>query len=374
VATGVQGNANASGFLWPEGGIGVWKFDNCVAHNNRVNGIFTWQNTALAHVVARFVGYHNGQAGIEHGAYINGYVYEDSILFGNGEASVRVHALSPASPQLMLDNLWCDGAGIAAHGVELVKHELPSRHPILIARSVFANHRVAAVALLATEGPADCVDVVACEIEDQAIFATERWVGGTVRLGDSQRGAVLVLPAASAQGPHSSWHTSVPTVDFARPLPAPDRRAIALAFAAPLTASSRMVEGDCVAGGGAGPSFAVGTAPGMQSAVHDSRGHRTRPADEGRERHLRAKLRRGRGRRSHLAFVVVENPGQRATVELFAGDRRVKRAKVRRGRSLIAVRYRKLRGKTVRLRHGADVVARWKLPLDRRRRPGRRAD
>jgi hypothetical protein len=76
-------------------------------------------------------------------------------------------------------------------------------------------------------------------------------------------------------------------------------------------------------------------------------------------------LRRGVGRRSRLVFVIIENPGDSAKVALFAGRRRVKRATARNGRTVIAVRYRKLQGRPVRLRHGTQVVARWKVPRDR---------
>ena len=42
-----------------------------LSHNNKVNGIFVWQNNPGKSVIDRFVAYHNGKAGIEHGAYKN---------------------------------------------------------------------------------------------------------------------------------------------------------------------------------------------------------------------------------------------------------------------------------------------------------------
>ena len=60
VAVGVQGNIDASGFLWPEGDCcptddGVWDFSKGnIAHNNKVDGIFTWQNDTQPHVIANY--------------------------------------------------------------------------------------------------------------------------------------------------------------------------------------------------------------------------------------------------------------------------------------------------------------------------------
>lgn len=87
VAVGVGGQSTSSGFHWPSRanhGPNVWTYEDNVAHNNVVNGIFVWQNDNNPHVVDRFVGYRNGWNGIEHGAYGNPYVYRDALLVGNG--------------------------------------------------------------------------------------------------------------------------------------------------------------------------------------------------------------------------------------------------------------------------------------------------
>lgn len=240
VATGVQGNRNASGFHWPEGGIGVWEFSDCVAHSNKVNGIFTWQNTGLPHVVKRFVGYHNGQAGIEHGAYLNGYMYGNSILYGNGQSAVRLHALSTAERTLTLDNLWCDGAGVATHGVELVRHTLGSTSPTMVKRSVFRNHRKAALALLATDGPVDAVNVVNCEVDGNEVFAADDWVGGDVRWSSREDGAFRVLPRSAEGQVVPRWNAVRRRIRrFARRMSSPDRGPIALAAAGPVSSVRR---------------------------------------------------------------------------------------------------------------------------------------
>lgn len=100
VAVGVQGNEDASGFEWPEetNPLNIWDFSKGnIAHNNRTNGIFVWQNNSNPHKVANFVAYHNGESGIEHGAYLNGYQYSGITLFGNGKAALTQHSGSVRS-------------------------------------------------------------------------------------------------------------------------------------------------------------------------------------------------------------------------------------------------------------------------------------
>jgi len=94
VVVGNGGQTNAGGFHWPSKvnhDPNVWRFEDCVAHNNKINGIFVWQNDSNSHVVDRYVGYHNGTSGIEQGAYGNPYHYRDSVLVANGGASGSGH-------------------------------------------------------------------------------------------------------------------------------------------------------------------------------------------------------------------------------------------------------------------------------------------
>jgi hypothetical protein len=101
VAVGIQGDKSASGFHWPEAGqgdgMGVWTFENNLAHNCRINGIFTWQNDESVHNIDRFVAYRCGAYGIEHGAYFNRYRYRDALLVQNGAGGVLDHARSGSS-------------------------------------------------------------------------------------------------------------------------------------------------------------------------------------------------------------------------------------------------------------------------------------
>lgn len=108
-AVGVQGNKNASGFHWPEGAGGgdpivqdrndvnggVWNFPaGNIAHNNKVAGIFVWQNVSPdpPHIVDGFVGYRNAEYGIYHGAYSNNYDFRLVTLFDNGVAALHLSA------------------------------------------------------------------------------------------------------------------------------------------------------------------------------------------------------------------------------------------------------------------------------------------
>jgi hypothetical protein len=124
VAVGVQGNADAAGFQWPESAGAstnstVWDFSRGnIAHNNAVNGFFVWQNTHEPHVVANFALYHNGGYGIQHGAYGNNYHYENGQLYGNAVGAVNklaVTADQDQSLQQRYQNIVMDGAGISDH-------------------------------------------------------------------------------------------------------------------------------------------------------------------------------------------------------------------------------------------------------------------
>ncbi len=122
VAFGVQGGKNASGFQWPEGEVGVWRFEDSLAHNNARDGLFVWQNATGGHNVDRFTAYHNGSAGIEHGAYTNAYHYRDTVLYANKAAAVILHAAAlDQPPALSFEKPYVDGGGITSNAVLLAK-------------------------------------------------------------------------------------------------------------------------------------------------------------------------------------------------------------------------------------------------------------
>jgi len=132
VAVGSMGNSTAAGVVWPEttGGLnlpGVWTSEDIVSHNNKRNGVFVWQNSDGDHLVDRFVCYNNGGAGVEHGAYLNPYIYRDLIAWGNGNAGFVAHALSATSKTGQTSQV----VGGRADGLRIVKHTLQGHTPTI---------------------------------------------------------------------------------------------------------------------------------------------------------------------------------------------------------------------------------------------------
>ena len=145
VAVGVQGNKSSSGFHWPEGqSASPWVFERNLAHNNKRDGIFVWQNTPIRHRISDFTAFHNGGAGIEHGAYGNAYLYERLTLFGNREAGIHLHAVSKdRAGGLHFRCGEIDGAGLSANGA------LISPSPVSGEPAHFEG-----IAIRGTQGPA----------------------------------------------------------------------------------------------------------------------------------------------------------------------------------------------------------------------------
>jgi hypothetical protein len=148
VAVGVQGNIDASGFIWPEvPEHGVWNFSRGnISHNNKVDGLFGWQNDREPHVIADFVSYHNGEAGVDHGAYGNVYHYESSTLYGNGETALHVKGVSsvdedtPDARRLRFTNMIFDGGGQSSDLIVSDDHNADGTgYPTIIRNSIFRN-------------------------------------------------------------------------------------------------------------------------------------------------------------------------------------------------------------------------------------------
>ena len=240
VAVGVQGDKDATGFIWPEGGKGIWDFSNNIAHNNRVHGIFTWQNNSRSHVIERYVGYYNGKSGISHGAYNNAYHYRDSILYGNKGSGVTLHAVSTDQPTMRFDNLLIDGLGTADYAVEVVKHTLPSSNPTQLTGCQFSGYTKAGVAFTYDGGngntTAEHLDVVDCTFS-----GNELWLNNTVlpdsqiRLQKSDNTAMLVEPTSQDGTLDPKWNAKVkPIAPFALAPPAAGLP-IQLANSSPMT-------------------------------------------------------------------------------------------------------------------------------------------
>jgi hypothetical protein len=131
VAVGVQNNeggADRSGYIWPEDAEATWTFRNNRAHNNDSNGIFVWQNNELPHIIDGFVAYYNADAGVEHGAYTNSYVYKNLVLRNNGTA-IHSHALGEPGDGAADTQIW---SNIKTFGGTLVidEHARNAERPV----------------------------------------------------------------------------------------------------------------------------------------------------------------------------------------------------------------------------------------------------
>lgn len=115
VAVGVQTDIDSSGFGWLEGtSHSVWHFENNVAHNNKVEGIFWWQVDDPLHVVENFVSYRNGVAGVDHGAYLNNVHYLGWRSFQDGAEEAPLVLIAGAmndAPGLVFKDVTIDGGG-----------------------------------------------------------------------------------------------------------------------------------------------------------------------------------------------------------------------------------------------------------------------
>jgi hypothetical protein len=138
-AVGIGGRLTASGFQWPpEPANAVWIFEDCIAHNNAVNGIFVWQRVPDVSTIERFAGYHNGKAGIEHGSFKNAFVYSDSLLLGNAGAQVMLHANSTVTggTGLTFSSVRMEGGGA---GVDILHHTIATPDPVRFESCSFAG-------------------------------------------------------------------------------------------------------------------------------------------------------------------------------------------------------------------------------------------
>lgn len=163
VAVGVQGASTAAGFIWPEAANPQWTVSNPVAHNNLRNGFFVWQNHTEPFGATDFACFHNGAAGINHGAYTNDFVYRNGYLYGNKIAAVTLHALSSIGPApLKFEGIRCDGAGYGLN-VELPLHRFVGAQPAIFGGCEFVNHTGSTfVANPVETSRATTLDVVDC--------------------------------------------------------------------------------------------------------------------------------------------------------------------------------------------------------------------
>lgn len=208
VAVGVLGNANASGFRWPEGSAGIWTFKDCIAHNCH-SGIFVWQNTDKEHHVRNFIAYHNHAFGIDHGAYSNPYSYKDIVLHGNAGGALKLHATS-RDAGLRFTNMICDGANESTYLIEMAEHQFETDQPTLFQNCVFSGAQDAAFGLTTEAGERSLLEVVDCTFD-----GNEFWLGDNVNprsqiiLRDSTHGSAILRRSDQKGTFNPEWNARV---------------------------------------------------------------------------------------------------------------------------------------------------------------------
>jgi Bacterial Ig domain/G8 domain len=202
VAVGVQGSTDASGFTWPESANAepnTWEFTDNVSHNNRVDGIFVWQNTGGRHDVGPFVAFHNGQYGIDHGAYGNPYQYHDGILFENAAGGIKQRALSQGN----IGNLGFSGITIigGAVAVHLAEHNRSDTVPTVYRDCAYTGQSGPKIRVQESMNPGR-YDFINCDLDPADFQIVSAVPGMRIRVQRTDRsafqiggdGAVTVIP------------------------------------------------------------------------------------------------------------------------------------------------------------------------------------
>ena len=138
-------SVNGNGFNWGEQANrmdNLWVTSGLIAHNNAGDGELNWQNDSHKHHISDFIYYNNGETGIEHGAYHNGYEFENGFIFGS-KVSIFQHA--NAVPNAAKDsfgytshciNVKCDGPLI------ITRHLISPTVPFLFKDCIFSEIQI----------------------------------------------------------------------------------------------------------------------------------------------------------------------------------------------------------------------------------------
>jgi hypothetical protein len=202
VAVGVGGNNSASGFQWPEGADSIWNFKRCISHNNRIHGIFTWQNTRTEHVVEDFICYHNGGFGVSHGAYLTSYLYRNGILYGNGLAGLGLHAHSFLVRSQRFERLLIDCAGLSDHAVTTLKHhQEPSERSVLVSCEFRGMRKQAAAMYGGTASTTrEWLDIIECQSTNEMLwFSSATLDGSEVRVQQEGQALLATVPGTPGE-------------------------------------------------------------------------------------------------------------------------------------------------------------------------------
>lgn len=247
VAVGVQGNVHASGFHWPEGSDGVWDFRRNISHNNKCNGMFTWQNSRNLHVIEDFVCYHNGTAGINHGAYLTSYLYRNGYLFRNGHSALELHSNSYAEAPQRFVGLRCEAAPGTEHAVRVVKHTLEPGRPSEFVGCTFNGQSRSAIGFVydlrngATTR--ELFDVIHCQSSSPLLwFRDDTHRDSLVRV-QSEDEVVVARPITSSGTPRPEWNALVTPIDrFADDLNQDPSRPFVIVGGSAMAGSSQATE------------------------------------------------------------------------------------------------------------------------------------
>jgi hypothetical protein len=180
VAFAVHGARNSAGYVWPEAPSGLWTFRDNLAHNNVAAGIFVWQNVREPHRIRGFTAYHNGIAGIIHGAYSNAYHFRELDL-RDEETAIELIAAGRADLHGRSQS-WTDVDG----GRLLVSaHNLPGEAPVLFLRCAFHG----GVTMDDADGDPGAIDFVECGLEPDAFQIMSLNPGTVIRVQRADRSA-----------------------------------------------------------------------------------------------------------------------------------------------------------------------------------------
>jgi len=176
IAVGTQGGGDPSGFMWPGKAKSAWEFRDCVAHNNKGNGVYWWQNniTDPAHVINGFVAYNNTNRAFLHGAYGNPVRWMDLVAMGN---HVEFHAAGKASDPGAdgkrtihgLERGTVDVAGQSPHAFVASGSNTPASVPTEIFDVKFAGATKSAIFFDMNAGQQRMFDFVGCTVDGREL-------------------------------------------------------------------------------------------------------------------------------------------------------------------------------------------------------------
>ena len=208
-AAGNQSRNSGAGFQWPSranGGKVPWVVEDCVSHNNRCNGLRTWQNTVTGPHDVDVLVYHCEKAAYVIGAYgLPNYVFRvratrcgtGIVIWAQSSGDVRRSVIHFNEANYALRFTGKDGARgyMAGCGRNMLwkKHTAAPRRPVLLRDIDFTPG--ALFVLQEIEGKAGWADFVECTQVDQGQFRLDSLSGP--RLVDMKKETDLTIPGTT---------------------------------------------------------------------------------------------------------------------------------------------------------------------------------